>query len=212
MLTSSRLVASVIFLFLCRSLSGSTNAVLSAASLERKEVQGKGFGVIAKKPFTKGECILQEKPVAYALSAAENAHMTHCHTSLVSSSSVALKRCRGCNYARSEVPPPQIIPLTSLLMIFPCRYASREEQRAAWPSHKLECQRIARCVEHGHTPSSLLLLLGRLLDAKQRADEDGSWSQVMELEHHYGKWSVDQMSIFAQVWTIFTWPFFPLHP
>ena len=115
--------------------------------------RGSGAGVrgrvVAERAFARGERVLREEPFAYALSAAEGAHATHCHSSLVcggdsgSGSGSKLLRCSGCKFAR---------------------YLSAEEQRRAWPRHRLECGRIARAMRHGHTPSSLVLLVGRLLD------------------------------------------------
>ncbi len=101
--------------------------------LER-HVEGRGR-VVAEVDFSCGEQVLLEEPFAYALSAADNAHTTHCHSSLLSADLVQLQRCSGCKFAY---------------------YSSVSEQRRAWPRHRLECGRIARALRHGQTPSSLL--------------------------------------------------------
>ena len=147
--------------------------------LER-HVEGRGR-VVAEVDFSCGEHVLLEEPFAYALSAADNAHTTHCHSSLLSADLVQLQRCSGCKFAY---------------------YSSVSEQRRAWPRHRLECGRIARALRHGQTPSSLLLLVGRILDcqvAPPNINTKGTWNDLEDLELKYGKLSDDHMTFLTQV-------------
>ena len=137
--------------------------------------------LVADTGFSRGDRVLYEEPFAYSLSAVEGAHASHCHNSLQTTHVGRLQRCSGCKFAH---------------------YSSVGEQRRAWPRHRLECARIARAIRHGHTPSSLVLLVGRILDCMvvpPDTNTRGTWDDVQSLDLRYGELADDQMTFLSQV-------------
>ena len=174
MWTATRLFLTVLLVVgVSRALGGWIDSVLAANGLRRTAIAGQGRGVTAERQFLRGDCVLLEDPLAFALSAgvdllnlllscqghtpaedargpvdcpgtgsfpserfllphaADNAHATHCHATLRSAENRELGRCAACRFAR---------------------YESRAEQERAWPTHRLECARIRRCLDHGSAP------------------------------------------------------------
>jgi hypothetical protein len=157
---------------------------------EKAGTFGKDRCLVALRDFSSGSRLFCEDPYAFAASMAEDstAERSH-HTLRMPSKPEKLIRCKGCQFAR---------------------YASAEEQRHAWPVHREECSLIARCINHGHMPSPILLILARILARKRRerekrrleGEEEGSgdaYEHVLALNDHYGRWPDEPMAEFAQV-------------
>jgi hypothetical protein len=160
---------------------GPSSGSLSYKGLRYESRGGARGRVVAEIAFSRGDRVLYEEPFAYALSAADGTHASYCHGSLQSAREGRLHRCSGCKYAH---------------------YSSVSEQRRAWPRHRLECARIARAIRHGHTPSSLVLLAGRVLDCTvvpPDANTGGTWDDLQDLELRYGELPDDQMAFLSQV-------------
>ncbi|EKX49066.1 hypothetical protein GUITHDRAFT_136248 [Guillardia theta CCMP2712] len=163
-----------------QSFSGRLYDALSRSDLSIADIPGKGRGLVAQRRFPQGSQVLLEDPFAYALSSRFGSHENFCHHSLASQSRVRLKRCAGCRFAR---------------------YASAEDQKKAWSKHRLECRRIKECIDHGYMPSSFLLTVARMFDAKKHRfnSSTATWEDILELDTNYDTWSTDLLASFAQI-------------
>lgn len=159
---------------------------------------GKGRGLVAAWDLPAGSKVLSEDPYAFAPTVADGTHILRSHFTLrvpreqADGGAESLLRCSGCKFAR---------------------YTSPQEQQLAWPVHVDECDRIARCIRYGHSPSSTVLLVARILARRRKevaaagckASVGGKdcpfeidFDQVLFLEDKYGCWPIEKMAIFTQ--------------
>eukprot|EP00960_Hanusia_phi_P026411 746239-Hanusia_phi.AAC.5 len=180
-----------------RPFSQRFHEALRRNSIAIAEVPGKGRGLVAGRCFERGSRVLLEEPFVYALSSKCGSHESFCHHSLASQDRVRLRQCTGCKFARSS-----LCFSRSLYRLMKCRYASAEDQKKAWSKHRLECRRIRECIDHGYMPSSFLLCVARMFDAKKHGfnTSTATWQDILELQTNYDNWTTEHLASFAQVW------------
>jgi hypothetical protein len=108
-------------------------------------------GLYASRACQAGELLHAEDAYVFSPLIADGIHASRSHFNL--KESAGLRRCSGCRFAL---------------------YATEGEQRMAWDAgHKEECASIRRCIDHGYSPSSTLLLATRVLSEKKREEKRG---------------------------------------
>ena len=108
-------------------------------------------GLYALRACQAGELLHTEDAYVFSPLTADGIHASRSHLNL--KESAGLRRCSGCRFAL---------------------YATEGEQRMAWDAgHKDECASIRRCIDHGYSPSSTLLLATRVLGEKKREEKRG---------------------------------------
>ncbi|KAJ1487022.1 hypothetical protein T484DRAFT_1787965 [Baffinella frigidus] len=89
---------------------GGIDTLLTSSGLRLAIVASKGRGVAATKAFARGDRVLLEDPLAFALSSSDDAHATHCHTTLQAPEGKELGRCAACKFARYSDRDAQVQP------------------------------------------------------------------------------------------------------